>query len=100
MPNDQWKWTAKKKPAVKKPNPKHSVMTLAGHYAYCPDHGNKTSNYQGQDEGGVLFRCPESKEHTSHIFRVKVDPSAPRTIEEVAAWKEAQHLKTIATGGQ
>lgn len=61
------------------------------HYsAICPDHGRKTSNWQGTDSGGMLFRCPETKDHYSHIFRVKQPRGLPKRVEDIAAWEKAQ----------
>jgi len=56
-------------------------------YAYCPKHGRKTSNYQGVDGKGMLFRCPESKEHLSHLFYANVPSGLPKTVDEIEAWK-------------
>ena len=101
MPNDQWKRTSSKRTAKAKVDPpKHSVVTLKGHHAYCPDHGHKTSNFQGLDSVGALFRCPETKDHTSHVFRVKLDPAAPKTIEEVRGWTERQLQGKLKEMGQ
>lgn len=67
--------------------------------AYCPIHGRRSSNHQGEDDYGSMFRCPSSPEHLSHLFHVRPDPTAPKTAEEIATWRQAQlEKKAVAVG--
>lgn len=69
-------------------------------FAFCPWHGKKksdgtwlgqrSSNYQGISEHGLLFRCQANAVHTSHLFFAKEPKGTPKTIEDVQAWVRRQ----------
>lgn len=53
--------------------------------AQCIDHAKWSSNYQGADIHGWLFRCGEG-----HLFYAIPDHYAPVTQEGIQRWKEMQ----------
>ena len=67
-------------------------------YAYCPKHGRKTSDYLGLNEKGMMFRCPTTNDHMSHLFYARVPRGIPARPEEIPAWIEKEKQKEI--GGQ
>lgn len=68
-------------------------------FAYCPAHETRTSDFQGVDHQGWLFRCKEGKSHLSHIFHAKPSKDSPKRAEDVAAWLEAQRVKQALEEG-
>lgn len=62
--------------------------------AQCPDHEKWSSNYQGADVHGWLFRCLDMK--VTHLFYAKPDKSAPTTEAEIPAWVRRQNMQKLA----
>ena len=63
--------------------------------------GQKTSNYQGATEDGLMFRCPENAAHTSHLFYAQVPPDAPKSVADIDKWiasQRAERLKEVNRG--
>ena len=73
----------------------HAIQTLdhlnhIRRIAFCPKHNQQSSNFQGADVHGWMFRCNAKPDHMSHLFYVKPDKTAPKAAEEIPAWMEAQ----------
>jgi hypothetical protein len=67
--------------------------------AYCQAHGRKSSNLQGVDEHGLLFRCSAGPTWMSHLFHAKKGAKTPSTVDEIEAWKQQQlERKAVAIG--
>ncbi len=65
--------------------------------AYCQDHGQWSSHFQGVDEQGWLFRCASSRLHMSHLFHVHPPVGVPtKDLAAVQEWMQAQRLAYAA----
>lgn len=70
-------------------------------YGWCPDHKDsrgfpqRSTNYQGEDEFGWLFRCPDGKTHTTHLFHNRKPRNLPKTAAEAALWMQMEIGKMV-----
>ncbi len=65
--------------------------------AYCGAHQQWSSQFQGVDEHGWLFRCANSKLHMSHLFHAKAPVGVPtQNLEAAERWIHEQQLAAVA----
>lgn len=74
---------------------KHGQREKIIYRAKCPAHETMTSDYQGEDTKGLMFKCKESGTHLSHLFYAKKPRDAPSSVEEVQAWMAKQREKRL-----
>jgi len=65
--------------------------------AQCPAHLAKSSDYQGIDQTGLLFRCKETDSHMSHLFHAKAPRDIPHTPDQVKLWMDAHRTARISS---
>lgn len=63
--------------------------------AYCQAHQQWSSQFQGVDTTGWLFRCANSKLHMSHLFHTKPPLHYPKTLDEFEGWAAEQRKAAV-----
>lgn len=70
-------------------------------YGWCPNHTDKkglpqrSSDFQGVDARGFLFRCRETPTHTSHLFTNEKPHNLPKTEAEAKLWLQTEIAKAV-----
>lgn len=70
-------------------------------YGFCEHHQGpngtpqRSTDFQGQDEKGWMFRCKENIRHTSHLFYNRPPRNLPKTPAEAALWLQTEIGKQV-----
>jgi hypothetical protein len=55
----------------------------------------RSTDFQGLDEFGWLFRCKENARHLSHLFHNRPASNVPKTAEEAKLWLRDEIAKQV-----